>query len=267
VLLPQVLRALAPGVRALEVLFTPADFAALSQRNLQDAVCVVFDVLRATSTMLQGLANGASAILPAADIPSALALKVKLPQALLAGERNGLRISAAVSGGPEFDLGNSPREFTSERVSGRTIIMTTTNGTRALHACRGARAVWVASFANLGAIAARLTFESPARLVVVCSGTQEQSAFEDVLGAGALVDRLWPHFEDEGTTVDDAAVVARTTFLTHQKNLLGAVRQGRNGRRLLGIPELAPDVPLCLTLDRLDLLARLEADGAVRTVH
>src|SRR4051812_1670351 len=95
--------------RTLEVLFTPAEFAVLPQRNLAGAVCVVFDVLRATTSMVAALGNGADAILPVSDIPEALEVARQHPGVLLAGEREGLRIRAALTGSVDFDLGNSPR--------------------------------------------------------------------------------------------------------------------------------------------------------------
>src|SRR4051794_3921278 len=99
-------------VPTLEVLFTPAEFALLPQRDLSQSVCVVFDILRATTSMVTALANGAKAILPASQIPEALATARANAGALLAGEREGLRIRAAQTGSVDFDLGNSPREFT-----------------------------------------------------------------------------------------------------------------------------------------------------------
>src|SRR5882762_9621943 len=102
--------------KSLEVLFTPAEYNALSQRDLGDTVCVVFDVLRATSTMVTALASGASAIIPVAEISEALAIRQKQPAVLLAGERDGMRIRAEQTGGTDFDLGNSPREYIRERV-------------------------------------------------------------------------------------------------------------------------------------------------------
>src|SRR6185437_5993383 len=98
-------------MKTLEVLFTPADFAALKGRNLSETLCVVFDVFRATSSMVTALANGAEAIVPVSEIPEALAIKERAPGVLLAGEREGVRIDAALTGGTDFDLGNSPREF------------------------------------------------------------------------------------------------------------------------------------------------------------
>src|SRR5512136_2922474 len=104
----------------LEVLFAPAEYAVLNERDLRQTVCVVFDVLRATSTMVTALGNGATAIIPVADIPEALAVRVQYPDVLLAGERDGVRIQANLTGSIAFDLGNSPREFPPEVVQGRT---------------------------------------------------------------------------------------------------------------------------------------------------
>ena len=118
--------------RSAEVLFTPAEFATLPGRDLSETVCVVFDVLRATSSMVTALANGAKAILPVTEIDDALEVWRENLDVLLAGERDGVRIEA---GNTRFDLGNSPREFTRDKVAGKKIAMTTTNGTRALRAC------------------------------------------------------------------------------------------------------------------------------------
>src|ERR1035437_2403057 len=137
----------------LEVLFAPAEFALLGQRDLSQSVCVVFDVLRATSTMVTALGNGAAAIAPVAEIAEALGIRQRQPEVLLAGERDGVRIEPHLPGGIGFDLGNSPREFTAARVGGKTIAITTTNGTRALRACAPAAAVLLGSFLNLRATA------------------------------------------------------------------------------------------------------------------
>ena len=137
--------------RSIEVLFTPAEFEALSKRDLSETVCVVFDVLRATSSMVTALANGAEAIIPVSEISEALEIKREDPNVLLAGERNGLRIEANLTGSISFDLGNSPREFTKNRVAGKRIVITTTNGTRALRSCGHAKTVLIGSFLNLEA--------------------------------------------------------------------------------------------------------------------
>jgi len=248
---------------SLEVLFTPADFAALSQRDLSKTVCVVFDVLRATSTMITALGNGAAGLLPVLEIKEALAAGATHPGALLAGERDGLRISAGLSGGVEFDLGNSPREFTPAVVKGRSIIITTTNGTRALRACVGARLTLAASFLNLGATADAVRQAAPAELVLVCSGTLEQAAYEDVLGAGALAQLLWDRCRKH--QIADSAQIARRIFLDYADNPVNSLAQSRNAQRLLSRPELADDVPFCFQRNAIPLVARLGPDGWVRT--
>jgi 2-phosphosulfolactate phosphatase len=247
----------------LEVLFTPADFSGLSGRDLSGTHCVVFDVLRATSTMMTALANGASRIFPVQEIAQALRLRADHPGALLAGERDGVRILAAASGGVDFDLGNSPREFTPERVAGREIIMTTTNGTRALQACHGARRIWAGAWLNLGALARELESEPVGRLLIVCAGTYEEAAYEDTLAAGALCDLIWAQFAMEPERISDSAHIARQIYLDARGDLDGALRRhSRNARRLLAVADLREDVAFCLRRDVLEVTAELR-DGAV----
>ncbi len=252
-------------MKTLEVLFTPADFNALRQRDLSAAVCVVFDVFRATSSMVTALASGAAAILPAAEIAEAVAARRANPDLLLAGEREGLRIRAALTGGIDFDLGNSPREFTRARVAGRTIAITTTNGTRALRACATARTVLLGSFLNLRATADLILQSPPETLLLVCSGTLDQASLEDVLGAGALCDLVWGSYR--GGAVADSALMARQLFQLAQADLPKAAGASRNGRRLLSQPELTADVAFCLQRDVFDFAAALQSGGRIEVVR
>ncbi len=245
----------------LEVTFTPAEFAALRQRDLSQTVCVVFDVLRATSSIVTALANGACEIIPVCEIAEAVALRQARPDLLLAGERNGRRILRAQTGSVDFDLGNSPREFTRERVAGRSIAMTTTNGTRALQACRGARRLLVGSFLNLGAVTDWLARDGTERLLIVCSGTHEEAAYEDVLGAGALCDAVWAQFANGHLA--DSAQLARETYQRGAGDLLTAVTASKNARRLFALPELRDDVTVCFRRDSANVLAELTTAGSV----
>jgi 2-phosphosulfolactate phosphatase len=197
-----------------------------------------------------------------AGIAEALDVRKRQPEVLLAGERDGLRIESRLTGGLAFDLGNSPREFTPARVRGRTIATTTTNGTRALRACAPAAAVLLGSFLNLRATAEFIEQKGPLHLLLVCSGTLDQAAYEDVLGAGALCDLLWPRYA--GGLVADSAQMARRLFLLEQHDLLAAVSQSRNGRRLLAQPDLRDDVPFCVQRDLFRFVAELGEDGLVR---
>jgi 2-phosphosulfolactate phosphatase len=248
-------------MKSLEVLFTPADFAALKNRKLDDTLCVVFDIFRATSSMITALANGAEAIIPVGEIPEALAVRQTSPAVLLAGERHGVRISAAVSGGADFDLGNSPREFTKEKVAGKTIVMTTTNGTRALRSCAHAKTVLIGSFLNLQATAEFILPASPKNLLLICSGTYEQTAYEDALGAGALCELLKNSAAE--IEVSDSARMAAELYSIAKKNLLAAASSSRNGARLCSVPELRDDVPFCVQRDIFNFPATLNPDGKV----
>lgn len=255
----------ASGRTSLSVLFTPADFAALRNRDLSQTVCVVFDVLRATSSMITALANGAASIVPVEDIPEALAVRQREPGVLLAGERDGVKITADLTGGTPFDLGNSPREFTAAAVRGRGIVMTTTNGTRALRACAGARLVLVCSLLNLGATARFLQGRQPRDLLLVCSGTFEEAAYEDVLGAGALCSHLRRAYSQG--KVADSARMALQLFSLEREDLTHAFAKGRNGRRLLSRPELRGDVEFCARVNHFNLVAAMDRYWTVSQVR
>jgi 2-phosphosulfolactate phosphatase len=248
--------------RSIEVLFSPAEFSALVHRDLDRTACVVLDILRATTTMMTALANGAEAVIPVAEIPEALAVQQERPGVLLAGERNGVRIRAEQTGGVDFDLGNSPREFLPEKVRGRTIVMTTTNGTRALRACAHAETVLIGSFLNLRAVVNWVRRELPPHLILVCGGTHNQAALEDTLAAGALCERLWPYYASGH--VADSAEIARRIYPLMQADLLGAMKHSRNGQRLLNHPELRGDVYYCVQRETLNFVAGLHRDGTVR---
>jgi 2-phosphosulfolactate phosphatase len=245
----------------IEVLFTPAEFRALGVRDLSRTVCVVFDVLRATSSFVTALANGAQAIIPVEEISEALEIRRLRPEVLLAGERDGLRISAALTGGVEFDLGNSPREFTPERVRGRTIVSTTTNGTRALRACAGARHVFVGSFLNLSATTHAALACEPEILLLVCAGTGQAAALEDALAAGAFCESLTS--SRAGTELFDSAQIARHLYTNARQNLRATLNDAQNARRLRAHPGLREDVNACLQLDRHPVKPGLNRTGEV----
>jgi len=279
----------------IDAILSPAELAALAKRDLRDATCVVFDVLRATSTFVTALHHGAKAIVPVSEIAEALALRQKQPDVLLGGERDGVRIRATQTGGIDFDLGNSPREYTPEKVRGKMIVSTTTNGTRALRACTGAQTVLAASFLNLTATAQFIRQLQPAQIVLVCAGTRENIATEDVLAAGALCELLANEPVAQNLKVgravpcpppDEASVpvqqqshgahgvarptlsasveTARNAWRKAKSNLLEVVSESENARRLLAIPELRDDVAFCLRPDVYNLIAALGRDGVIR---
>ena len=263
----------------IDAILTPAGLPALAKRDLRETLCVVFDVLRATSTFVTALHNGAKAIIPVSEISEALAFKKaesgkrKAETILLGGERDGVKIRAAQTGGTDFDLGNSPRECTPEKVRGKTIVSTTTNGTRALRACAGAKTVLAGSFLNLTATAEFIKKLQPAEVLLVCAGTRENCALEDVMAAGALCELLEvgsSRCDDRTaqravpTKISDSAEIARRAWAQAKSDLAAAAGNATNARRLLAIPELRDDVAFCLQRDVFPLVAKMEADGAIR---
>ncbi len=243
----------------IDVLSGPAEFERWKGREMPGVVCVVFDVLRATTTVLTALEQGAAGIFPVGTVDEALAAWRGNEALLLAGERGGLKIGSDVTGGRPFDLGNSPREFTRERVAGREIVMTTTNGTRALRACRGADEVLAGCFRNLSAVAKAVSAMSVKRVLLVCSGTGEESALEDSLAAGACCERLSGIGE-----FGDAAWLVLDAWRRAKADLAGAVDRSRNARRLRGLGELSADVDFCVEVDASRGVPKLGADGCLR---
>lgn len=164
----------------IQVFLTPGevDLAAVS-----DATVVVVDVVRATTSMVEALANGARAIYPTASTEEAVRLASSLgrDETILCGESRGLKVEG-------FDLGNSPAEFAREVVEGKRLVMSTTNGTVALTRVHEAARVVVGAFANLGAVAAAVA-DDP-HVVVVCAGRQGRFALDDALCAGHLLRRM-----------------------------------------------------------------------------
>jgi hypothetical protein len=137
----------------IDAVLNPAEIALLPQRNLAQATCVVFDILRATSAMVTGLAHGVTEIWPASTIEEARSLKEKIPDAVLGGERHGDPIEG-------FAIGNNPLEYIP--LAGKRVITTTTNGTVALRACEHAQRVLVGALLNLGAVARQVQENAPA---------------------------------------------------------------------------------------------------------
>jgi 2-phosphosulfolactate phosphatase len=249
----------------IDVLLSPAEFEPLRQRKLDDTTCVVFDVLRATSSMMTALHLGAEAIIPVSQIEEALALRARDKNLLLAGERNGVRITSQLTGSIDFDFGNSPRDFTPEKVAGRTIAWTTTNGTRALRSCAHAQMILLGSLLNLAAVVDVLDQLRPSNLLIICSGTFEDVAFEDTFAAGALIDglaHLW-----KVNDASDSAHIARAAWQHCGGDPQRIHELARNGRKLLSLPALAPDVSLCLQRNTIRLNAALMNDGSVRPLR
>ena len=181
-----------------DVFFQAGEPAAL---YVAERTVVVIDVLRATSTMVEALVNGARGVYPASSTEEAIKLASSLGRGedtLLCGESKGLMIEG-------FDLGNSPREFVAERVADKRLVMSTTNGTRAFLLAEDADRVLACCFLNLGAVVDAVA--AAERLVVVCAGREGAFSLDDVVCAGMLLDRL-REWHDGEIELNDAGYAA-----------------------------------------------------------
>jgi 2-phosphosulfolactate phosphatase len=215
---------------------------------LQDHTAVVVDVLRASSTIVAALAAGAQSIYPVVSTDEAIKLATSLgrEEALLAGERRGLKVEG-------FDFGNSPREFTPEAVGGKRVVMSTTNGTRALVTIAGAERVLVASFLNLSAVAAACADDE--RLAMVCAGREGRFSIDDAVCAGMLLGRLKERLG--GTLeVDDAGHAALA--LAEAFVLDDALFKDTAAGRALAEIDMVDDLAWCVRVDVEDLVPELK---------
>lgn len=166
----------------------------LATDSLSNQIAVVIDVLRATTTIAHALDHGAACVVPVASIDSARMIAHERPKSLLCGERSGIR--------PEgFQLGNSPFEYTPDHIANRDIVLTTTNGTRALHMCASAHTILTGSITNLVSLCEQIS-QSDQDVVLVCSGTDRRVSLEDCICAGLIADRLQgTHELDDGASL------------------------------------------------------------------
>jgi len=232
----------------IDVILSPAELAG---RELGGAQVVVLDVLRATSTIVTALANGARDVVMFGTLDEARTAKAsgrfKVP-VVLAGESNCLRPA-------DFDLGNSPREFVTEKIGGATILLATTNGTRAAVAAKAARRMLMGSLLNAGATAEALAAEiGEGDTILVCAGTNGALAFEDVVGAGAILWGILRTTYRADLPFTDKAWLAYHAY-SGVKNLLpAALRLGAGGINVMeaGLEE---DIDHCARLDAMPVLA------------
>ena len=225
----------------VEVAFTPAE---LPKGGAAGRTVVVIDVLRATSTIVQALVSGARRVIPVASVEEAVRKAEELGRAdvRLCGERDVLPIRG-------FDLGNSPEDFTPERVSGYTLVMSTTNGTRALLAATGCEQCLVGALLNAVAVAGRLAAEGR-DAVLLCAGREGRFAYEDAYCAGVLLRAL--RQTQPGVSIDDAGRAA-LRLAGRAADPLGALQRTAAARRIKE-QGLARDVPFCARIDVYDVV-------------
>ncbi len=225
--------------------------ALMGEADLSGTVAVVIDVLRATTTITHAIAHGADCVLPQLTIEDARQQHTSNPVALLGGERGGERIDG-------FDLGNSPNEYSSDVVSGKQILFTTTNGTKAMQACRAAETIFLAAFVNLTPLCNELAEHEV--IQIVCAGTEGEITREDVLLAGAIVDHLTADAQpiernDQAQIATDAWQEAKSGLTA--TSLAQRLKRSRGGRNVLRIG-LEADIEIAATLDKFDVVPQLD---------
>jgi 2-phosphosulfolactate phosphatase len=231
--------------RKVEVCLSPR---LVDRFDISNRIVVVTDVLRATSAMVAGLANGVTAIRPVETVEASAELRAQ--GYLAAAEREGQVVAG-------FDFGNSPYAFMKPEVNGQKIALTTTNGTRAIALVAAAPLVLIGAFVNLGAILNFLAHRSE-DVLVLCSGWKDNFNLEDSLFAGAIVAGL------RGPEVSncDAGVATALLYEQLKGDLFGAIQQSSHYQRLakMGIEE---DIRFCMQRDVFSVVPMLRAGEIV----
>ncbi len=186
---------------------------------------IIIDALRCCSSIVTALANGAEAIIPVKTLREAYKIHARNPEYLLAGERGGLKPRG-------FDLGNSPLEYTGERVHGKTILLTTTSGTTAITLSRNSKWVLIGSFLNARYVAEKafaISKSENLNISIIQSGTKRKFSLEDFICAGAIIARL-PH---NAITLSDAALASLLAFEHVENDLYAAIVRSEHSRKLI----------------------------------
>lgn len=211
---------------------------------------VVIDVLRATSTMTVALDQGANKVIPVETIEDCLSYKDK-PDYILAGERGGQKVQG-------FTYGNSPFEFMDGVVKGKTLVLTTTNGTRAIEMAKGAYHVIAAGFLNFSAVANWIINESRDTLLL-CSGWRDKFNLEDTVFAGAMINHLKEHFLVDS----DSAFAAEKLYLNSRNNMFHFMKQSSHYKRLAKFG-VVNDIKYCLRPDLTSVVPILKNNALVK---
>jgi 2-phosphosulfolactate phosphatase len=219
--------------------------------NVEEYVVVIIDIFRATSSICYGIENGATAIIPVALVEECAAYREKGEAYLLAAERDGKVVDG-------FDFGNSPFSYTKEKVAGKTVVLTTTNGTHALHLSRKAKQIVIGSFLNLTPLCNWLK-TSDENILLVCAGWKNNFNLEDTLFAGAVVEQL----KTFNFKLDDSAIASNDLYQLGKSDINLYLKKTSHAERLkkLGIEK---DIEFCLQVDLTTAIPVLEGEQLVR---
>lgn len=235
----------------LDFVDLPAHLAGI---DLSRTTCVVFDVLRATTTMVTALANGAHEIRAFGTLDEARAAHAGFDgMKLLAGELRTVKPDG-------FDLGNRPPEFTGERVADKTILMATTNGTKAVRACATARKTYVATLANTSAMA-RVLADAGDDVMLVGSGVDGDPGGEDLDGIATVADAVARLRGDVQLSSALRSLIASSSWLANDFDRVARLRASPGGKNIIKAG-LDADIPFVAEMDRFDLVAEVTHESA-----
>ena len=224
-------------------------------------VAVVIDVLRATTTIAWALKNGAEAIKTFTDIDELKAESLKWPSSkrILVGERGGKRLEG-------FDLGNSPLGVSPQKVMGKRVFMSTTNGTRSLNRVRDAKKLFTMAFPNRRAVGEKLLIDQPETVFILGSGWEGSYSLEDSLAAGALASFLLEEKLDSIKVVNDELSSALALWTVWEKDIEGCLRISTHGKRLSGIGNHDDDFLCCSEIDKISIVPTQIDPGVIRAI-
>ncbi len=231
-------------MKHIECCFSPA---LLPLYDFTERVVVIIDIFRATSTIATALDNGAGKIIPVDNVAECIRLGNEIPNSITAGERNGQVVEG-------LQYGNSPTAYPADFVNGKTLILTTTNGTRLLHQVKEAAVVLSGSFLNLGATV-RYLMQQDRNILLACASWKDRFNLEDSVFAGAVYDELQGQVE----TNCDSMLAAHDLYTQAKDDLFGYLKKGSHYHRLykFGLEE---DLKYCCTKNLHDHLIRYEND-------
>ena len=230
-------------------LYTCLSPALLNLYDLKNAIVVIIDVFRATSTIASVLKNGAKCIIPVDTVAKAIAISKKI-DAIAAGERDG-----QIAEGLQH--GNSPLEYSRDFIAGKTLVLTTTNGTKLLQMAldHNADTIISGSFPNLSSVCKFLVSQNK-NVVLGCAGWKDRFNIEDTLFAGAVISRIKEHF----TIHCDSSLTAELLYESNKHDIIGFAPNLTHYHRLVDRFGLIEDINFCLTPDVADVLVVYE-DG------
>lgn len=232
----------------IEVCYTPQ---AYNLFHKDDAIVVVIDVLRATSAIVTAFYNGVSKMIPVATVEEAK--EYQSNGFMAAAERNGEMIEG-------FELGNSPFGYMNNKVKGKTIAISTTNGTQAIEASRKASKIIVGSFLNLEVVCEYLAAQKK-NVILVCAGWKNKFNMEDTLFAGAVVEKLTT---ENGFNIDCDSALASKHLYNIAKNDLYEFLSTSSHRNRLARLDLERDIQYCLTPNQCPVIPVMEGKYLVK---